>query len=50
MKQIKTLDDVSSLYRNGINICIGCIFEHNASCTQDRIETCNKQLSKNLHK
>lgn len=34
------------LNREGYNICIGCTFENAATCLSDRVEYCNKQLSK----
>ena len=42
---IQTLKDVSTLYAKGINICVGCKYERYASCTDDRITECNKQLT-----
>lgn len=41
---IQSLADVSRLYRQGVNICIGCEYERAAACTEDRITICNKQL------
>lgn len=35
MDKICSLQDVSRLYRQGINICIGCEYERCASCTEE---------------
>jgi len=45
MERITTIDDVSQLYiTQHINLCVGCEFERTASCDDDRVPTCNKQL------
>ncbi len=45
-KEIKTLADVSQLYKQGIDICKGCEYERYAACGKERVPTCNKQLEK----
>ncbi len=37
------MEDVSRLYREGLNLCIGCIYERTASCSDDRLSICNQQ-------
>lgn len=44
MDKIQSFEDINKLYHSGINICIGCEFEHTASCTPDRFPICTKQL------
>ena len=42
--KVSSLEDVDLLYRHGINLCKGCNFEFAASCTEERLTTCNLQL------
>ncbi len=48
MKPIKinSFDQVNALYHNGVNICIGCYYEHAASCTLEQFGECTKQCAK----
>lgn len=46
--KIMNFSQVDNFYRNGINLCKGCRYERYASCTEDRLPECNKQLTKQL--
>lgn len=49
---IKSFGSVNRLHRRGINICIGCIFEHCASCYDhcigNNFAECNKQAAQHI--
>lgn len=44
--RIVSFKQVDELYKKGINLCIGCKYEHYASCTEDRLNECNNQKIK----
>lgn len=43
---IDSFKQVDELYKKGINLCVGCKYEHYASCTEDRFSECNNQYLK----
>lgn len=45
---ITSFDHVDALYKAGINLCKGCIWERAVSCHEGRFEVCTEQLKKNL--
>ena len=45
-KIVRSFKDVDALYRQGVNLCKGCPFEHAASCDDSRLSVCNQQLKK----
>lgn len=44
--RIVSFKQVNELYKKGVNLCVGCKYEHNASCTEDRLCECNNQYLK----
>lgn len=44
--RIVSFKQVDELYKKDINLCIGCKYEHYASCTEDRLGECNNQYLK----
>lgn len=45
-KIVRSFIDVNALYRQGVNLCKGCPFEHTASCDDSRLQVCNQRLKK----
>lgn len=45
--KITTFEQVNRLYKKGLNLCAGCPFENYATCNEERLEQCNKQLQDN---
>lgn len=45
-EEIVSFEQVNALYKEGVNLCIGCRYERNASCTDDRFYECDNQYSK----
>lgn len=44
--RIVSFEQVDELYKKGINLCVGCKYEHYASCTEYRLSECNNQYLK----
>lgn len=44
--RILSFKQVNELYKKGINLCVRCKYEHNASCTEERLIECNNQYFK----